>query len=90
MRKFPYNIWNPEMETMETETRKSLQLYRLKELVAFVYENVPFYTKKLNELKIRPSDITKMEDIKTFHLQLKQTSGTIILTAFSACPSKKS
>jgi phenylacetate-CoA ligase len=63
MNKLPYPIWNPEMETMDTDIRKSLQLYRLKELVSYLCENVPFYAKRLNEMKIRPGDIRKIEDI---------------------------
>ncbi len=30
---FPYPIWNIEMETMDREVKKSLQTYRLKELL---------------------------------------------------------
>ncbi len=71
MRKFPYAIWNPEMETMDPDTRKSLQLYRLKDLVSYVYENVPFYTRKFNEMKIMPGDIRRIEDIQNLPFTTK-------------------
>ncbi len=71
MSKFPYQIWNPEMETMDIDTRKSLQLYRLKELVSYVYENVPFYAKKFDEMKIKPTDIRKIEDIENLPFTAK-------------------
>jgi phenylacetate-CoA ligase len=51
------------METMDREVRKSLQSYRLKELVWYVYDNVPFYRKKFNEMGISPRDIRGIEDI---------------------------
>ncbi len=70
-KKFPYPIWNTEMETMDTEVRKSLQLYRLKELVWYVYENVPFYKKKFDEMKLSPNDIRKIEDIQTLPFTTK-------------------
>jgi len=63
MSKFPYPIWNFHMETMDKEVRKSLQSYRLKELVWYVYDNVPFYRKKFNEMGISPRDIRGIEDI---------------------------
>ncbi len=62
-RNFPYPIWNEEMETMNREVRKSLQLFRLKELVWYVYDNVPFYKKKFNEMSIKPNEINSLDDI---------------------------
>lgn len=64
MSKFPYPIWNVHMETMDREVRKSLQSYRLKELVWYVYDNVPFYRKKFNEMGLSPRDIRGIEDIE--------------------------
>jgi phenylacetate-CoA ligase len=52
------------METMDREVRKSLQSYRLKELVWYVYDNVPFYRKKFNEMGLSPRDIRGIEDIE--------------------------
>ncbi|MGC8764593.1 MAG: phenylacetate--CoA ligase family protein [Brevinematia bacterium] len=62
-KEFPYPIWNIEMETMQRDIRKSLQSYRLKEQVWYVYENVPFYNKKFKEMGIHPNDINSIEDI---------------------------
>jgi phenylacetate-CoA ligase len=60
---FPYAIWNVEMETMDLETRKTLQLYRLKELASYVYDRVPFYKKKFDEMGVKPSEIKSLSDI---------------------------
>ncbi len=62
-KKFPYPVWNIEMETMDVETRKTLQLYRLKELAWYVYDNVPFYKKKFDEMGLKPGDIKTLTDI---------------------------
>jgi phenylacetate-CoA ligase len=61
---FPHAIWNPEMETMDTDVRKSLQLFRLQELAWYVYENVPFYKKSFDDKHIKPSDIRTLDDIR--------------------------
>ena len=55
--------WDERFECMEIEERKRFQLERLKETVAWVYERVPFYRKKLDEAGVRPEDIRSIEDI---------------------------
>ncbi len=57
-------IWNKEVEQIERKKLKELQLEKLKRNVKYVYENVPFYRKKMDELKISPEDIKSLEDIK--------------------------
>lgn len=56
-------IWNQEMECMSSEDKKSLQSKRLVELVKYVYENVEFYRKRMDEYGVKPSDIKGIEDI---------------------------
>ena len=72
MKKYPYAIWNLEMETMDVDTRRILQLYRLKELVWYVYDNVPFYKKRLDEKGIKPSDIKSLDDINSLPFTTKE------------------
>ncbi len=57
-------VWNPEMETMDPDVRRSLQLYRLKELFSYVRNNVPFYRKKFEETGVNASDIRSLDDIR--------------------------
>ncbi len=57
-------IWNKEIETLPRKEIKELQLNKLKKLVSYVYERVPFYKEKLDQLKIKPEDIKSLEDIK--------------------------
>ena len=48
---------------MSSEDKKSLQSKRLVELVKYVYENVEFYRKRMDEYGVKPSDIKGIEDI---------------------------
>ncbi len=63
--------WNTKMETMDHSVRASLQLYRLKELAWYVYENVPFYRKKFDEKGVHPRDIRTLEDIRLLPMTTK-------------------
>ena len=58
------NMFNKKIETMSREKIKELQLKRLREIVHRVYNNVPFYRKKLDEKGVKPQDIKTLEDIK--------------------------
>ena len=50
-------IFNKEFETMERAELTKLQGKRLNELIARVYEKVPFYKKRIDEKGIKPPDI---------------------------------
>jgi phenylacetate-CoA ligase len=56
--------WNKEAETMPREELKKLQLQRLKEVVKYAYERVPFYRKRFEAAGIKPEDIRSLEDLK--------------------------
>ena len=58
------NIYDVKHETMSRNELKSLQLSRLKEIVTYAYERVPFYKKKYDEAGVKPSDIKTLEDIQ--------------------------
>ena len=57
-------IWNRRYECMDCEEMRALQLGRLKETLARVYERVPFYRERLDACGIKPSDLEKPEDIR--------------------------
>ncbi|MDR1287543.1 MAG: phenylacetate--CoA ligase [Treponema sp.] len=57
-------IFNPELECMEVEARKKLQLASLKNLVEMLYERVPFYRKRMDGLQLKPKDIHSLKDIE--------------------------
>ena len=58
------NIYDKKHETMSRDEMRALQLGRLKEIVKYAYERVPFYKKKYDEAGVRPSDIKTLDDIR--------------------------
>ena len=56
-------IWNKEIECMSVEEKKALQGQRLVKLVEYVYNNVEFYRKRMDEHGVKPSDIKCLDDI---------------------------
>ena len=56
-------IWNETKECMSNEEKKKLQSARLVKLVDYVYHNVEFYRKKMQEVGLMPSDIKSIDDI---------------------------
>lgn len=56
--------WNREIELIDEEKLREIQLSRLKETVKRAYEKVPYYRRKFDEVGLKPEDIQKLEDIK--------------------------
>lgn len=67
-----YHIYNREAETMPREKLRELQSQRLRDMVKRVYENVPFYKKKFDEMGLRPEDISSIDDITKLPFTTKQ------------------
>ncbi len=65
-------IWNRDMETMSRQKRKELQLERLKWLVNYCYENVPFYHKRLEDAGVHPDKIKQLSDIQYIPYTVKE------------------
>lgn len=65
-------MYSPEIETLSREKMQELQLSRLKGTVERVYNNVPFYKEKLDELGIKPSDIKTIEDVRKLPFTVKK------------------
>jgi phenylacetate-CoA ligase len=57
-------FWNKEIETLPKEKLRELQLKRIKEVVKYAYEHIPYYQKKFKEAGLNPEDIRTLEDIK--------------------------
>ncbi len=56
-------IWNEEIELMPRPQIEALQSERLAKLATYVYERVPFYQQKFDEMGIKPSDIKDLRDL---------------------------
>lgn len=57
-------IWNEKMECMEPEELKNIQSERLRKIVGYVYENCPYYRKKLDDYGVSPIEINDINDIE--------------------------
>ncbi|WNY24837.1 Phenylacetate-coenzyme A ligase [Methanolapillus millepedarum] len=55
--------WDSHIETMNRKEMNELQLKRLQNSAKTVYQNVPFYKKKFDELGVKPEDIKSLSDI---------------------------
>ncbi len=67
-----YHIYNREAETMPREQLKELQSERLCQMARRVYEKVPFYKQKFDEMGLKPEDITSIDDITKLPFTNKQ------------------
>jgi len=56
-------IWDKEHECMSRSQLEELQLERLKWTVNRVYNNVPHYRKKFDEMGVKPEDIKTLKDV---------------------------
>ncbi|MBA4392778.1 MAG: phenylacetate--CoA ligase [Desulfobacca sp.] len=63
--------WDEKFETMSFEEMESFQLKQLQETVAWVYEKIPFYKRRLDELGVKPSDIKELKDLAKLPFTVK-------------------
>ena len=57
------NYYQPEIETMPREQMIQLQNERLVKQVQHVWDNVPYYRKKMEEKGVTPADIQSIDDL---------------------------
>ena len=57
-------IWDKDHECMSRSALESLQLERLKDAAARVYDRVPFYKRAFDQVGLRPSEIHSLSDIR--------------------------
>ncbi|MBC7318476.1 phenylacetate--CoA ligase [Candidatus Bipolaricaulota bacterium] len=81
-------IWNEEMECISRDDLEELQLRRLQDTVKRVYENVPYYKRKLEENNIYPEDIESLEDIKKLPYTTKDDLREVYPFGMFATPRK--
>ena len=65
-------IWNEEFETMPRRELQKLQLERLKKVVAYCIEKVPFYRDLYGKAGVSADDIKSLEDIAKLPFTTKQ------------------
>src|SRR5690554_4274002 len=57
-------IWNREIECAEREQMQELQSSKFNCMVKRMYNNVPFYRLKFDEIGLKPDDIKDIEQLK--------------------------
>lgn len=56
-------IFNKEIECMSRDEMTELQSIRLRKIVRYAYDRVPYYKKKFDSISLSPEDIKTVEDI---------------------------
>jgi len=56
-------MWDEKFETMSADEMQAWQLGKLQETVAWVYERIPFYKQKFDEVGVKPGDVKSTEDL---------------------------
>ena len=64
-------MFQPEIEQLTRSDLRRLQSERLSELVAYVYNRVPFYKRRLDEAGIEPAEISDIADLHRLPLTKK-------------------
>ncbi|MGE5380739.1 MAG: phenylacetate--CoA ligase family protein [Methylocystaceae bacterium] len=64
-------IWNPQMECLPHEQMTKLQLKRLQQTLTWVYERVPFYRQRMDDIGCQPGDVKSLEDLAKFPFTVK-------------------
>ncbi|MGW8221459.1 MAG: phenylacetate--CoA ligase PaaK [Syntrophobacteria bacterium] len=57
-------IYSEEYETMPREALEAIQLRRLQKTVARVYNAVPFYKKRFDEVGVKVDDVRSLDDLR--------------------------
>lgn len=81
-------IWAKE-ETLSRKEIEEIQITRLKETVQRVYDNVPFYKAKMEEVGIKPEDIKSLKDLKNLPFTVKQDLRDTYPFGMFAVPKKE-
>ena len=64
--------YQEQWETMQLDKLQALQQERLKKLVAYVYERMPFYRDAFDKRGVKPQDIKTLDDIVRLPFTVKQ------------------
>ncbi len=65
-------MWDKAAETMSRDEIHKIQSEKLRNTVKRVYENVPFYRKKMDAIGVLPGDIKNIDDIVKLPFTTKQ------------------
>lgn len=58
------NYWQKDLETMKRPELERLQLERLRYIVQYCYDRVPFYHKRFDDIGLKPEHIREFKDME--------------------------
>jgi phenylacetate-CoA ligase len=64
-------VWDPSAELLEPAALRALQLDRLRRLIEYVSERVPFYRNALASARVTVSDIKSLDDLRRIPFTVK-------------------
>jgi len=64
-------MFEPEIETLSTDSLRALQEERLVRAVAYAYEHVPMYRRRFDEVGLTPADIRGVADLPKIPFTVK-------------------
>lgn len=82
-------IWDPYYECMELEQRRELQLRRLREMVARLAVNVPWYQARFAQIDFHPEDLKSLEDLASLPFVSKVELRDNYPLELLACPASE-
>ncbi|MGI5894980.1 MAG: phenylacetate--CoA ligase family protein [Candidatus Merdivicinus sp.] len=82
-------FFQKDLETMPREKIREIQLERLKWVVNYCYENVPFYHKRLDEAGVQPDKIKQLSDVQYIPFTTKEDIRDTYPYGLFAQPLKK-
>ncbi len=82
-------MFNPQVETMPRRELDALKLERLRHLVRYCYDNVPFYRNRFDGIGLSPDDIRTLGDIRRIPPTTKDDLRDNYPFGLFAVPSKK-
>ena len=81
-------IYQPEYECLSRTEMENLQSERLKKTVQYVYENCKPYRAKMDEFKIKPSDIRSVSDLSKLPFTVKHDLRAAYPFGFYSAPQR--
>ncbi|MDR3136156.1 MAG: phenylacetate--CoA ligase [Coriobacteriales bacterium] len=65
-------FFQPELERMSADALADLQFTRLQQTVKNCYKNIPFYKQRMDDLGVKPADISSLDDLHRLPFTTKQ------------------
>ncbi len=64
--------WDPKIETMPRAELQEIRDKKFRAMISYVYDNSPFYHRKFDQMKLKPSDFRTTKDIRKAPLTVKE------------------